>query len=178
MGKPFWKTVNFLTFWSSCFYSLERRFFVLEYRKKTFSWPTLRKKSWKNGHVLNKTMGKPFWKTVNFLTFWTSCFYNPERRFFVLKYPKSHFPGLYCLKKKVGKMAIFGPKPWVNPFRKMSVFWTSCFYSPERRFFVLAYRKRHFPGLYCLRRKVEKMVIFGSIPWVNPFGKTWIFQLF
>ena len=24
--------------------------------------------------------------------------------------------------KKVGKMAIFGPKPWVNPFGKMSVF--------------------------------------------------------
>ena len=25
-------------------------------------------------------------------------------------------------KKKVGKMAIFGPKPWVNPFGKMSIF--------------------------------------------------------
>ena len=24
--------------------------------------------------------------------------------------------------KKVGKMAIFGPKPWVNPFEKMSIF--------------------------------------------------------
>ena len=44
------------------------------------------------------------------------------RRFFVLEYHKRHFPGLYCLKKKVGKMAIFGPKPWVNPFEKMSIF--------------------------------------------------------
>ena len=25
-------------------------------------------------------------------------------------------------KKKVQKMAIFGPKPWVNPFRKISIF--------------------------------------------------------
>ena len=25
-------------------------------------------------------------------------------------------------KKKVGKMAIFGQKPWVNPFGKMSIF--------------------------------------------------------
>ena len=25
-------------------------------------------------------------------------------------------------KEKVGKMAIFGPKPWVNPFGKMSIF--------------------------------------------------------
>ena len=24
--------------------------------------------------------------------------------------------------KKVRKMAIFGPKPWVNPFGKMSIF--------------------------------------------------------
>ena len=27
-----------------------------------------------------------------------------------------------AFKKKVGKMAIFGPKPWVNPFGKMSIF--------------------------------------------------------
>ena len=26
------------------------------------------------------------------------------------------------LTRKVGKMAIFGPKPWVNPFGKMSIF--------------------------------------------------------
>ena len=43
-------------------------------------------------------------------------------RFCVLEYHKRHFPGLYCLKKKVGKMAIFGPKPWVNPFAKISIF--------------------------------------------------------
>ena len=27
-----------------------------------------------------------------------------------------------ALKKKVGKMVIFGPKPWVNPLGKMSIF--------------------------------------------------------
>ena len=43
-------------------------------------------------------------------------------RFFVLEYSKRHFPGLYCLKKKVGKMAIFGRKPWVNPFGEMSIY--------------------------------------------------------
>ena len=51
-----------------------------------------------------------------------SCFYSLERRFLVLEYRKRRFPGLYCLKKKVGKMAIFGPKPWVNPFGKMLIF--------------------------------------------------------
>ena len=53
-------------------------------------------------------------------------------------------------------MAVFGPKPWVNPFGS---------------FFVLEYRKRHFTGLYFLKIKVGKIVIFGPRPWVNPFGK-------
>ena len=42
--------------------------------------------------------------------------------FFVLEYRKRHFPGLYCLKRKVGITAIFGPKPSVIPFGKMSIF--------------------------------------------------------
>ena len=50
-------------------------------------------------------------------------FLYPTKEFFVLEYRKRHFPGLYCLKKRVEKMAIFGPKPWVNPFGKMSIFW-------------------------------------------------------
>ena len=58
----------------------------------------------------------------------------------VLEYHKRHFPDLYCRKKKVGKMVIFGPKPWVNPFGKMA--------------------------------------IFGPKRWVNPFGKISIFGLF
>ena len=78
-------------------------------------------------------------------------------------------------------MAILGPKPWVNPFGKMSIFrlfLLLVFLSLERRFFVLEYSKRHFPDLYCLKKKVGKMAIFGPKPWVNPFGKMSIFRLF
>ena len=63
----------------------------------------------------------PFGKMSNFLFFLTSFFYSLERRVFVLENRKSHFGGLYCLKKKVGKMAIIGPKPLVNPFGNMSI---------------------------------------------------------
>ena len=42
--------------------------------------------------------------------------------FFDVEYRKRHFPCLYFIKKQVGKRAIFGPKPWVNPFGKMSIF--------------------------------------------------------
>ena len=77
-------------------------------------------------------------------------------------------------------MAIFGPKPWVNPFGKMLIFrlFELFFYSLERRFLFLDYHKRQFPGLYCQKKKVEKMAIFGPKPWVNPFGKISIFRLF
>ena len=118
----------------------------------------------------------PFGKNVNFSTVWTSLFYSLERRFFVLEYHKRHFPNLYCLKNKVGKMAIFGPKPWENV--NFSTFWTSCFYSLERRFFVLEYHKRHFPSLFCQKRKDGKMVNLWPKPCINPFGKISIFATF
>ena len=57
-----------------------------------------------------------------FLTFRSASFLSLERHFFVLEYRKRHFPGLYYLGKKVGKMAIFGQKPWVIPLGKMSIF--------------------------------------------------------
>ena len=123
MSYPLWKNVNFSTFLTSCFYSLERRFFILEYRKRNF--PGLycpKKKSLKNGHFRTKTMGWPLSKKVSFSTFWTSCFYSLERRFLILEYLKRYFPNFYCLKKEVGKMAIFGLKPWVIHFGKMSIF--------------------------------------------------------
>ena len=82
----------------------------------------LQKKSWNNGHFWTKTMRYLPWKNVNFSTVSTSCFYSLDRRFFVLEYCKRNFPALYCLKKNFGKMAIFGPKPWVNPFGKMWIF--------------------------------------------------------
>ena len=179
-GLPLWKNVNFSTFSTSCFYSLERRFFVLESRKRHF--PVLYCLKKKVGKMAS--FGQKPWelcKNVNFSIFWTSCFYSVERRLFVVEYRKRHFPFLYRLRKKVGKMVSFGQKPWVNPFGKMSLFrlfWTSCFYSLERRFFVLEYHKRHFPGPYCLKKKVGKMAIFGQQPWVNPFAKMWIVRFF
>ena len=78
-------------------------------------------------------------------------------------------------------MAIFGPKPWVNTLGKKSIysfFWNSCFYRVERRFFVVEYNKRHFPGLYWLKKKVGNMAIFGPKPWVYQIGKMSIFRLF
>ena len=57
-------------------------------------------------------------------------------------------------------MAIFGPKPRVKPFGKMSIFRLFellFFYSLQKRFFDLEDSKTHFPGLYCQKKKVEKI---------------------
>ena len=71
--------------------------------------------------------------------------------FFVQEYRKRNFPGLYCPKKTVGKIAIFGPKPWVNPFGKISIF---------RLFEPLV-----FIALPVFTNKnVGKMAIFGPKP--------------
>ena len=67
-------------------------------------------------HGLTPLEKSQFFDFLNFL------FYELERRFFVLEYYKTLFPGLYCLKKRHRKMAIFLPKLWVNPFAKISIF--------------------------------------------------------
>ena len=120
------------------------------------------------------------WKNVKFLTFWTSSFYSLQTPFSALECRQRYFPGLYCLKTKVAKMAISGPKPWVNLGKNVnfSPFWTSCFYTLESRFIALECRKRFFTGLYCLKTKVGKKAIFGPKPSINPFRKMSSFRLF
>ena len=94
---------------------LVRKNVFLGYKNKNFH------KS-KNWHF-SKGVNPSFWsKNGHFWTFWTSCFYSLERRLFAQEYRKRHFSCPYFLQKKVGKMANFGPKPWVNPFGNMSIF--------------------------------------------------------
>ena len=81
-------------------------------RKKFGQMAIFRPKPWVN----------PFGKMSIFGLFELLVFIAQKRSFFVLQYLKKHSPDLYCLKQKVEKMAIFGPKPWVNPFGKMSIF--------------------------------------------------------
>ena len=69
-----------------------------------------------------KAWVNPFGKMSIFRRLELLVFIAQKRPSFVLEYLKKHSPGVHCLKKKVGKSAIFGPKPWVNPFGKMSIF--------------------------------------------------------
>ena len=120
------------------FYSLERLFFVLEYPKPHFrGLYCLKYKWWENGHFLDQNHGLLLLEKSQFSIFWSSCFYSLERRFYVLKYPKLHFPGQYCLKKKKWKYGQFLTKTWVNPFGKILIFWVLnlLFLKPRKAFF-------------------------------------------
>ena len=140
-GLPPLEKCQFSTFLTSCFYSVKRRFFVLEYHKRQFSGLYCLKKVSKMVIFGPKPWVNPFEKNVHFSTVWTCCFYSLEKPFFVLEYHKRHFSFLYCLKKKVKKWPTpfekpllknfncksekwpnFGRKLWVNPFGKMSIF--------------------------------------------------------
>ena len=64
----------------------------------------------------------PFAKCQFFDFFKLVVFIGYKVFFLSLEYHKRQFPSLYCRKKKVEKMANFGPKPSVNGFGKMSFF--------------------------------------------------------
>ena len=128
-------------------------------------------------------------------------------------------------------MAIFGPKPWVNPFGKMSIFrlfellvflaqkgvfsfqnitkhiflandaskkenlekWLFfdqnhgkmsifllfellVFIALKGVFLVLEYYKRHFPGLYCLKKKLKKWPFLDENHGLTPLEKSQFFD--
>ena len=105
------------------FYSIERRFFVVEYRKGHFPMLYCRKqKDGKMAIFRPKPWINPFQKMSIFLTFLYFFFFSLERCSLFLEYRKGHFPMLHCWKKKAWKRAVFGPKPWVNLFGKISIF--------------------------------------------------------
>ena len=123
----------------------------------------------------------PFEK-CQFFDFFNFLFLQHTEAFFGSRISQKTFSWISLpKKKKVGKTAIFEPRPWVDPFGKISIFrlfLTSLFYSLGRRLFLLEYGKRHFAGLYCLKKKLRKWPFFGPKSWVNPFGKMSIFRFF
>ena len=82
-------------------------------------------------------------------------------------------------KKKVGKMAIFGAKPWVNPFGKMSIFrlFELLVFIAQKGVFsfynIIIYIFLAWPILP--KTKVGKMAIFGAKPF--PLEKCEFFDL-
>ena len=152
---------QFFVFLIFFFYRLERRFFVLDYLKRHFLglyWP--KNNSWKKGDFWTKTMGYPLGENVILSSFWTSCFYSLERRFFVLEYRKRDFPGLYCLKKKnLEKWQFLDENHGLTPLEKCEFFdfLNFVFLKPREAFFLprISY-KNIFLAYFSLKKKFER----------------------
>ena len=77
-------------------------------------------------------------------------------------------------------MAIFGPKPWVNPFAKMSIFRLfelQVFIAQKGDFSIQNIEKVISLTYSAEKKNVGKMAIFKPKPWVNPFPKMSIFRI-
>ena len=83
-------------------------------------------------------------------------------------------------KKNVTKMAIFGPKPWVNLFGKMSIFrlFEPQVFIAQKGVFSFDNIVKVIFQAYIQYKKVRKTASFGPKRWVNPFGKSSIFRHF
>ena len=74
-------------------------------------------------------------ENVNLSTFRSSCLYSQERRFFILEYHKTHFPGLYCLKKKLEKLRNLDQNHGLTLLEKVNFFLFQLYLSIALKFF-------------------------------------------
>ena len=149
---------------------------------KHISWPILpkKKKVEKIANLGLKPWVYPFGKILIFRLFQLVVFIAQKGVFFLLEYRKRHYLGLYCLKKKPWKNDHFlDQSHGLTPLVKCQFFHFSNFffyiYSLETRFYVLEYRKRRFPGLYFLKKKVGKNGHFLTKSKGYPLSKNEIF---
>ena len=115
---------QFLDFLNFLFLQLRKAFFGSRISLKTFSWPILPKKTmfekWpflSQNHGLTPLEKCEFFDVLNFL------FLQLRKAFFLSRISLKKFSRpILPKKKKLEKIAIFGSKPWVYPFGKMSIF--------------------------------------------------------
>ena len=132
MDYPLWKDPKLSTFFHYCFIVFKRGFVFynimkhilpkmkrmeqlsifdqdnenFSFKKSHFPGLYCLKKSWKKGHFWTKTT-ENLWKNVNFSSFWTSCFYSLERRFFRSRISCNTLCCPILPKKKHGNLANF-----------------------------------------------------------------------
>ena len=145
-----WKNVSFSTFLTSCFYSLERFFFRSRISLTLFSWPIQpKKKKLEKWPFLDKNHGLTALEKCQFFDFLNFLFLQPRKTSFRSRIQLRIFSWPILLKKKLGKMAIFGPKPWV--WKNVKFVNVKCQFFAFWNFFFLYPRKTFFPSRILLR---------------------------
>ena len=138
-----------------------------------------RKKTLEKCQFFDLNDGLTTLEKCQFLDFITLLFFSLERAFFYSRISWKTFSLPIWPKKRVWKNGHFCTKMMGLPLWKkvnFSTFWTSCYYSLERLFFVLEYPERNFPGLYCLKKSLEKWPFLDLNHRLTPLEKCQFFD--
>ena len=175
MDYPLWKNSNFWIVLTSCFYCLNRRFSLLEYRETYYvRLFCLKQKAGKSSKFSPKPWTNPF-KKCSFLDFIKFFFLQSKKAFFLCRISLDAFscPMLPQIKRE--KNFQFFDKTHGLSLWKNSYFWifsTSCFYCLKRRFSLLVYREKQYSGLFCLEQKDGRFQIFDKNHGLSPSEKS------
>ena len=130
--------------------------------------------------LLDQNHGLTPLEKCQFFDFLNLLFLQPKKPFFrSRKSQKTFSQPILLKKKKLEKAPFLNQNDGLTPLEKCQFFdlLNFLFLWFRKRFFVLEYRKRHFPSIYCLKIIVGKRAIFRPKPWVNPIGKMQFFDL-
>ena len=123
----------------------------------------------------------PFGKMSIFRHFKLLVFIPQKGVFSFQNIVKDIFLAFIFYKIKVGKMAIFGPKPWVNPFGKMSIFRLFellVFIAQKSVFSFQNILKDIFLAYVTYKKKLEKWPFQDETHGLTPLGKISICRFF
>ena len=119
------KNVHFSTFLNFLFLQPGKAFFLFQNIVKIiFLTNIAQKKMLGKWPYLDQNHGLTPSQKCQLFDFWNFLFVLIAQKgaFSIQHIEKVIFLTYSAKKKKVGKMTIFGPKPWVNPFGKTSIF--------------------------------------------------------
>ena len=153
--NPFGKMSIFRLFELLVFIAQKGFFFIQNIVKDIFLAYIALKQSWKNGHFWTQNHGLATFRKMSIFSLFKFFFLKARRRFSVQEYRNRHFPSLYCVKEKWKNGHFLTQNHGLATFRKMSIFslFKFFFLKARRRFSVQEYRNRHFPSLYCVKKK-------------------------
>ena len=122
----------------------------------------------------------PFGKISIFRLFSLLVFIPQKGVFLLYNIVKDIFLAYIHSKINVEKMAMFGPKRWVNCFGKMSIFrlFELLVFIDQKGVLALEYPNRHFPALYCLKKNLVKWPFLDQNHGLTPMEKCQNFDFF
>ena len=116
------KIVELFDFFKTLFFVSRKHFLLTRTMRKTFLPPYLAKQKFKMAIFLTKTMDLFLWKLSNYFYFLKTLFFLSRKHSLLSKIMRSRLICLILRRKTKVEKAIFGRKPWTNPFGKFVFF--------------------------------------------------------